>query len=88
MNAASVYPVTAEHLKARESSLSGLSALARVMSGKEMYKKGKGKGLLNRMYPGLSREQAGAVVRQEIMVEHLRKVARSRKRRLHEPSSR
>jgi hypothetical protein len=45
-----------------------------------MYEQGKGKGLLSRMYPGLSREQAVAVVRQEIMLEQLRKVARSQSR--------
>ena len=78
MNAASIYPATVEHFKARDSSISALNALARAASGKEMYENGKGKGLLSRMYPGLSREQAAAVVRQEIMVEQLRKVARSR----------
>ncbi len=48
---------------------------------KQKYEKSKGKGLLSRMYPGLSREQAASVVRQRIMVEQLRKAARSRKRR-------
>ncbi len=88
MNAASIYPVTVEHFKTRDSSISALSALARPASDKEKYENGKGKGLLSRMYPGLSREQAAAVVRQEIMVEQLRKVARSRKSHLHKSSSR
>ena len=88
MNAASIYPATVEHFKTRDSSISALSALARPASDKEKYENGKEKGLLSRMYPGLSPEQAAAVVRQEIIVEQLRKVARSRKRRPHEPSSR
>ena len=87
MNAASIYPVTVEHPKTGDSSISALSALAQPASRKEKHENGKGKGLLSRMYPGLSREQAAAVLRQEIMVEQLRKVARSRKRHLHEPSS-
>jgi len=87
MNAASIYPVRLEHSKTRDSSISALSALARPASDEEQYESGEGKGLLSRMYPGLSREQAAAVVRQEIMVEQLRKVARSRKRRLHRSSS-
>lgn len=88
MNAASIYPVTVEQSKTGDSSISALSALARPASDKEENNNGNGKGLLSRMYPGLSREQAAAVVRQEIMVEQLRKVARSRKRHLHEPFSR
>jgi hypothetical protein len=47
---------------------------------KEKQKKGQAKGLLSRMYPALSREQAAAVVRQQIMLERLRKAAQSRKR--------
>jgi hypothetical protein len=78
MKAASVYPERVEHFKTRDSSTSALSALARPASDAEKYENGTGKGLLSRMYPGLSREQAAAVVRQEIMVEQLRKVARSR----------
>lgn len=42
----------------------------------------KGKGLLGRMYPGLTRRQAAAVVRQQLMVEQLRRqVSKSTKRR-------
>jgi hypothetical protein len=62
--------------------------MARPASDKEKQEKGKGKGLLGRMYPSLSREQAAAVVRQEIMVEQLRKVARSRTRHPHKSPSR
>ena len=47
---------------------------------KEKQKKGQAKGLLSRMYPALSREQAASVIRQQIMVERLWKAARSRKR--------
>ena len=75
MNAASIYPVTVEHFKTRDSSISALSTLARPAGDEEKYENAKGKGLLSRMYPGLSREQAAAVIRQEIMVEELRKVA-------------
>jgi hypothetical protein len=78
MKAASVYPVTVEHFKTKNSGISALSALARPASDAEKYESDTEKGLLSRMYPGLSREQAGAVVRQEIMVEQLRKVAESR----------
>jgi hypothetical protein len=88
MNAASIYPVTVEHFRTRDSNVSALSALALPASDKEKHENGKAKGLLSRMYPGLSREQAVAVVRQEIMVEQLRTVARSRKRHLHVSSSR
>ncbi len=88
MNAASIYPVSVEDFNAIDSSISALSAMAQPASGKETYENGKGKGLLSRMYPGLSPEQAAAVVRQEIMVEQLRKVARLRERRPHEPASR
>jgi hypothetical protein len=52
-----------------------------VNAAKQKHEKSKGKGLLSRMYPGLSREQAATVVRQRIMVERLRKAARSHKRR-------
>jgi hypothetical protein len=83
MNATSVYPATVEHSKTR---ISALSASTRPASDKEKYVNGK--GLLSRMYPSLSREQAAAVVRQEIMVEELRKLARSRKGHLHKSSSR
>ena len=86
MNAASVYPATVEHFKTKESSISALSALARPASDKETYTNDK--GLLSRMNPGLSPEQAAAVVRQEIMVGQLRNLARSRKPRLHKSSSR
>ena len=34
-------------------------------------------GLLGRMYPGLSREQAAAMIRQKIMLEQLRRAATS-----------
>jgi hypothetical protein len=88
MNAASIYPVINEDLTARDSCISALSAWARPAIGKRTYEKGKGKDLLSRIYPGLSREQAASVVHQEIMVEQLRKVARSRERCLHEPSAR
>ena len=74
MNAASIHPVTVEHLKTGDSCIDALGALARPASDKENCENGDGKGLLSRMYPGLSREQAAAVVRQEIMVEQLRKV--------------
>jgi len=41
----------------------------------------KGKGLLGRMYPGLTRRQAAAVVRQQLVVEQLRRqVVKSTKR--------
>ena len=36
-------------------------------------------GLLSRMYPGLSREQAAAMIRQRIMLEELRRAATSPK---------
>ena len=88
MNAASIHPVTVEHFKTRDTSISALSALARAASDKEKYENGKGKGLLSRMYPGLSHKQAAALVRQEIMVEQLRKLARSRNCHLHKSSSR
>jgi hypothetical protein len=65
------------NFKATDSSMNALSALARPASGREIYENGKGKSLLSRMYPGLSREQTAAVIRQEIMVEQLRKVASS-----------
>ena len=38
-------------------------------------------GLLRRMYPSLSHEQAAAMVRQRIMVEQLRKAATSARSR-------
>ena len=88
MNAASIYPLTVEQSKTGDSSISALSALARPASDKEENNNGNGKGLLSRMYPGLSREQAAAVVRQKIMVEQLRKVAKSRKFDLYKSSSR
>ena len=88
MNAASIYPETVEHFKTRDSSIGALSALPRSASDNDTYLNGKGKGLLIRMYPSLSREQAAAVVRQEIMVEQLRKLARSRKGHHHKSSSR
>jgi hypothetical protein len=75
MNAVSTYPVTVEHLKTRDRSICALSTLARTANDKEKYENGNGQGLLRRIYPGLSREQAAAVVRQEIMVDQLRKVA-------------
>jgi hypothetical protein len=52
-----------------------------VNAAKQKYRKSNGKGLLRRMYPGLSPEQAASMVRQRIMVEQLRKAAKSRKRR-------
>jgi hypothetical protein len=88
MKAASVYPVTVEHFKTRNRGISAHSALARPANDAETYENGKGKDLLSRMYPGLSREQAGAVVRQEIMVEQLRKVAESRMCHLQRTGSR
>jgi hypothetical protein len=80
MNAVSIDSVTVEHRKARDCSMNALNAQVRPASNGEDYEQGKGKGLLSRMYPGLSREQAVAVVRQEIMVEQLRKVTRSQSR--------
>jgi hypothetical protein len=88
MNAARIYPVTVEHFKSIDSSVSALSASARPASDEEKFETGEGKGLLSRLYPGLSHEQAAAVVRQGIMVEQLRTVARSRKSHLHKSSSR
>jgi hypothetical protein len=84
MDALGIYPSRVEDLTAR---ISALSASARPANRQETYENGKGKGLLRWMYPGLSCEQAAAVVHQEIMVEKLRKVARSRERRLAEPPS-
>ena len=52
-----------------------------VNAAKQKYRKSNGKGLLRRMYPGLSREQAALAVRQRIMVDRLRKAAKSRERR-------
>jgi hypothetical protein len=66
--------------EATDRSTNAASALARPASGRDIYENGKGNSLLSRMYPGLSREQAEAVVRQRIMVEQLRKVARSQSR--------
>ena len=80
MTVVSIDFVTVEHFRARDSSMNALNAQVRPASSGEKYEQGKGKGLLSRMYPGLSREQAVAVVRQEIMVEQLRKVARSQSR--------
>ena len=80
MTVVSIDFVAVEHFRARDSSMNALNAQVRPASSGEKYEQGKGKGLLSRMYPGLSREQAVAVVRQEIMVEQLRKVARSQSR--------
>ena len=68
MNLANANQMQAQHLANRN---------------KDQEERGKrrSKGLLSRMYPGLSREQAAAVVRQQIMLERLRQAARSRKRR-------
>lgn len=41
----------------------------------------KGKGLLGRMYPGLTRQQAAAVVRQQVMITNLRKAVKKSKGR-------
>ncbi len=88
MHAASIYPAKVENLMARDFRLSALSALAQPESGKRKYANGKGEGLLSRIYPGLSPEQAASLVHQKIMVEQLRKVARSRKHRPYDPPTR
>ncbi len=41
---------------------------------------GKSKGLLGRMYPGLTKKQAAAVVRQQLMVKRLRQTAKPKRR--------
>ncbi len=80
MTVVSIDFAAVEHFRARVSSMNALNAHVRPASSRVKYEQGSEKGLLSRMYPGLSHEQAVAVVRQEIMVEHLRKVAKSQSR--------
>jgi hypothetical protein len=61
-------------------SLNAPGALARRASTEATSMTG-GYGLLGRMYPGLSHEQAAAMIRQRIMLDELRRTATSSRSR-------
>jgi hypothetical protein len=81
MSAANVSPAQTQQSSNESRGSSALAASAQQATSNEKCVIAGSYGLLSRMYPGLSREQAAALVQQKIMLERLRKAATSNRRR-------
>lgn len=80
MSAASVSPAQTQQSDNESSGLNSPASSAWQARRNEKCLMSGGYGLLRRMYPSLSHEQAAALVEQKIMLDQLRKAATSGRR--------
>jgi hypothetical protein len=81
MNASTASPRLTQQSITINGHLNAPAASARPANSYEKCAIAGNYGLLSRMYPNLSPEQAAAMIHQKIMLEQLRKAATSRRRR-------
>lgn len=80
MSTANESPAQAQHSDNESCGLNTPTSSAWRANRNEKYVMTGSYGLLSRMYPNLSRDQAAALVQQKIMLEQLRKAATSGRR--------